>query len=252
MLLLAIETSSRRGSVALFGDDGLLRESVFPEGLIHGREITVRIDDLLRQEGKTARSLTAIAVGLGPGSFTGIRVGVTTAKAMSFALRIPVLVESSLRITAANAVPSGVAGTGSPGEQGPPGRILTVLDARQGAWFWAVHEAAGSASGSDSAVCPLLPDAAGEPSAIADAVRGLGGDGVVIGEGADAFLARSPGFPWPRGPGPWDLPTARRLGEMAAVRAAEAAFDGELTHRLEPAYLRATEAERKLEARRGK
>lgn len=249
MLLLSIETASRRGSVALLESGKCLREVVFPEGLIHGREITARIDSLLRETARSARDLSAIAVSVGPGSFTGIRVGVTAAKTLAYALEIPVVTESSLLVTAANASRSG-----------PGAAVLTVLDARQGAFFWAVFETidstglpAGNASG--AMLRRRAPDAVDEPSIILGSLEREPGrshqGGCVIGEGADIFLERNPACPWPRGDTRWDLPSAQTLGEMVFESALAARFDLEAVHRLEPAYLRATEAERKLAARGG-
>src|SRR6266511_1772193 len=103
MLLLAIETSSSRGSIALLEGRELIEEAPFPEGLVHGREITVHLEEVMTRRGIAPGKLEAIAVGVGPGSYTGIRVGVTAAKTLAFALRIPVIPESSLRVTAANA-----------------------------------------------------------------------------------------------------------------------------------------------------
>src|SRR5882672_7052827 len=102
MILLAIETSSARGSLALFREDEPIGSAPFPEGLVHGREITVHLAEMMDRLRLAPRDLGALAVGVGPGSYTGIRVGVTAAKTLAFALKVPVIAVSSLQAIAAN------------------------------------------------------------------------------------------------------------------------------------------------------
>jgi tRNA threonylcarbamoyladenosine biosynthesis protein TsaB len=246
MILLAVETSSIRGSLALREDSRRAREVLFEEGLVHGREVTARLDELLRLEGLGPRAIGAIAVGIGPGSYTGIRVGVTAAKSLAFALRIPIVAESSLLVLAAGAA-------ASPDREaaGAPAILLPVLDARQGLFFHGLFEA------SSGRVRRLSADAAASPGDILAALRATGArEANVLGEGADAFLATAAaaenGSPSLRRLGrESDLPRAGVLAEIAAERAARARFDAEAVHSLEPAYLRITEAERKLALGRG-
>ena len=82
MLSLALETSSLRGGVAILRGSSCLEESIFKEGLQQGRELIQRVSDLLRRVGQEPGDLGAIAVSKGPGSYTGIRVGVTAAKTL--------------------------------------------------------------------------------------------------------------------------------------------------------------------------
>ena len=123
MILLAVETSSARGSLALREGSRPVREVLFEEGLVHGREVTARLDELLRLEGLGPGAIGAIAVGIGPGSYTGIRVGVTAAKSLAFALRIPIVAESSLLVLAAGAAAP------DRGDAAVRGLVLPVLDA---------------------------------------------------------------------------------------------------------------------------
>ncbi len=250
MILLAIETSSSRGSLALLVDGTLSREVCFPEGLLHGREITARLDDMLRAEGLRARSLDAIAVSVGPGSYTGLRVGVTAAKTLAFALGIPVVPESSLKVMAGNAA----------GE--PPAFLLPILDGRRGHLFWGLFAtSAGGGSGLeasiDDAITRLLPDKGTDAEEILAALEPLPAPGepaprvLTMGDGADLLL-EALSLPFlSRGPASWDAPKACVLGRLVVDRAALASFDREAVHRLEPAYLRITEAERRLAAKGG-
>lgn len=254
-LLVAIETSSTRGGLSLFSGPRCLREAAFPEGLLHGRELTVRLKELLAMEGRMARSLEAISVSVGPGSFTGTRVGVTAAKVLAFALRIPVVAESALRVLAGNALVS---------PDGPlkGAAVATVLDGRQGVFFWAAfHAGPRGMPDLDASLERLTEDAVADPNGIvlaleaALAARGGAGDSstplpiLVIGDGADQVLERAQSPLLLRGPREWDLPRSSVLGLLTASRVANSGFDLEAVHRLEPRYLRSSEAERKLAAR---
>jgi tRNA threonylcarbamoyladenosine biosynthesis protein TsaB len=284
MLLLAIETSSARGSLALLDGESILREAPFPEGLVHGREVTVHLQRVMAEAGFAPRRLDALAVGLGPGSYTGIRVGVTAAKTLAFALRIPVLAESSLRVIAANAstelaAPGAGAAPGDgvgAGEGSPEGtRTVVAVDGKQKHVYLARYrtgakggagarhveqelaelaielpwppgrERPGGAPPHGGPTAPLSPAAAEViDEALAPGV-------VVVGDAADAVLAaaRMPGAL--RGPREWDWPRAAVLGRLAAVSARGMAprFDLEAVHLLVPIYLRSSEAERRGAAR---
>lgn len=85
MKILAIETSGIPGSVALLEEERLLEERTLETGLRTTQTLTPAIDALLRGAGWTPQNLELVAVARGPGSFTGLRIGVTTAKTLGFA-----------------------------------------------------------------------------------------------------------------------------------------------------------------------
>ena len=89
MLILAFETSAKAASVALLEDNKLLGESYQNTGLTHSQTLMVMAEDLLKQCGKTVADLTAVAVAEGPGSFTGVRIGVAAAKGLAWGRNIP-------------------------------------------------------------------------------------------------------------------------------------------------------------------
>ena len=89
MLLLAFETSAKAASVALFQDDKLLGESYQNTGLTHSQTLMVMAEDLLHQCGHTPQEVQAVAVAEGPGSFTGVRIGVAAAKGFAWGSDIP-------------------------------------------------------------------------------------------------------------------------------------------------------------------
>ena len=89
MLILAFETSAKACSVALLQDGRLLGESYQNTGLTHSQTLLVMAEDLLKQCGKTANDVTSVAVAAGPGSFTGVRIGVAAAKGFAWGGELP-------------------------------------------------------------------------------------------------------------------------------------------------------------------
>ncbi len=104
--ILAIDTATATAVVALGDADGSLRDAlVWPAGYRHGEELLARVDDLLGRAGLTVTNIGPIVVGTGPGAFTGLRVGLATAKALAHALGRPIVGVSTGRalLTAAAA-----------------------------------------------------------------------------------------------------------------------------------------------------
>ena len=100
MLLLAFETSAKAGSVALLEDGKLLGESYQNTGLTHSQTIMTMAEDLLRSCGKTPQQVEAVAVAAGPGSFTGVRIGVAAAKGFAWGAELPCYGVSTLEAMA--------------------------------------------------------------------------------------------------------------------------------------------------------
>ena len=118
MLTLAFETSAKAASVALTENGKLLAESYQNTGLTHSQTLMVMAEDLLKQCGKTMSDVTAVAVAEGPGSFTGVRIGVAAAKGLAWGGQIPCYGVSTLE---AMAVSLGVY----------EGHICACMDARR-------------------------------------------------------------------------------------------------------------------------
>ena len=100
MLILAFETSAKAGSVALLDEKKLLGESYQNTGLTHSQTLMVMAEDLLKQCGKAVSAITAVAVAEGPGSFTGVRIGVAAAKGFAWGGRLPCYGVSTLEAMA--------------------------------------------------------------------------------------------------------------------------------------------------------
>ena len=96
MLSLLIETSTERGCIAILRDQELVCFKELPFGLTNSQHLLPEIEKMLKTSGITPRQLQFITAGIGPGSYTGIRVGVMVAKAFAYALKIPLVGVSSL------------------------------------------------------------------------------------------------------------------------------------------------------------
>ena len=81
MKILAFETSAKAASAAVMADEKLLAECYQNTGLTHSQTLMVMAQDLLKQLNLTAKDMDAVAVAAGPGSFTGVRIGVASAPA---------------------------------------------------------------------------------------------------------------------------------------------------------------------------
>lgn len=95
-LILSIETGTDICSVALANDGELMALRESDEGRDHAKKVAVFVDELLKETGVQPNDLDAIAVGKGPGSYTGLRIGVSFAKGMCYALSIPLIAVGSL------------------------------------------------------------------------------------------------------------------------------------------------------------
>jgi len=153
MNLLAIETATEACSVALIhGQDIIARSEIAPRR--HTELVLPMADALLAEAGIGRQALDAIAVGRGPGAFTGVRLGVSLAQGMALALDLPVITISSLAALALEAPEDGDA------------TILAVIDARMGEIYAACYrrdDNGGLITLDDERVCKpeslLLPDA---------------------------------------------------------------------------------------------
>ena len=100
MLILAFETSAKAASTALLEDGKLLGEIYQNTGLTHSQTLMVMAEDLLKQGGKTVADVSAVAVAEGPGSFTGVRIGVAAAKGFAWGGELPCCGVSTLEAMA--------------------------------------------------------------------------------------------------------------------------------------------------------
>lgn len=146
--LLAIETSANLCSVAV-AQHGEIIDIVVSEPRGHTRHLLPAIDRLLIDAGLTLRRLDAIAVTTGPGSFTGLRIGIGVAQGLAYGADLPTLPLSSLATLAQGAVRSGQLARGE--------IAVTALDARMDEVYWGLYQVAGEL------VVALRPDRVSTP-----------------------------------------------------------------------------------------
>jgi tRNA threonylcarbamoyladenosine biosynthesis protein TsaB len=140
-LILAVETSSRTGSVALARGPEMLGETTFSGPLRHSAEILPSIGDLLQQFGFTTDDIAQVYIAIGPGSFTGLRIAVTLAKAMHLANAVEIVTVDSLDVIVANTKDESTSGLIQNGPASPRcARLAAILDAKRGQFFTAVYE----------------------------------------------------------------------------------------------------------------
>jgi tRNA threonylcarbamoyladenosine biosynthesis protein TsaB len=145
-LILAIETSSRMGSVAIGNRDGcLLVEQAFSGAMRHSAEILPCIEGLLGRLDAAPDDLAQVCLSVGPGSFTGLRIAVTLAKALSLANGVQIVAVDALDVIAFN-VPEAKDGAQV---------IAPILDAKRDQFFVAVYR---QQSYPDARLGPACPD----------------------------------------------------------------------------------------------
>lgn len=101
-LILSLETATKNCSVALSNDDTIIAVREFAgEGYAHAEKLHVFIEEVVKEAGISFEGLSAVAVSMGPGSYTGLRIGVSAAKGLCYALNIPLVAVNTLKVIAA-------------------------------------------------------------------------------------------------------------------------------------------------------
>lgn len=103
-LILNIETSTTLCSVSLAKDGKVSASKEVNEGFTHAENLHVFIEEVIAKAGLSVKDLNAVAVGSGPGSYTGLRIGVSAAKGLAYALQIPLIAVNTLQTMAAAAI----------------------------------------------------------------------------------------------------------------------------------------------------
>lgn len=142
---VAIETSGRIGSVAIGQENTVISESSFSGFMKHSAELFDTLNSLLVNVDIDPAQIGQLYVTAGPGSFTGIRIAVTLAKMVSYAIGTPIVAVDTLDALAENATEYLSAA------RSPLTRVATILDAKQGRFFSALYERHGNAW---SKLCP--------------------------------------------------------------------------------------------------
>jgi tRNA threonylcarbamoyladenosine biosynthesis protein TsaB len=170
---VAIETATETVGVAVRAPDGVEAEFVLTGRRRHVETLTPALEHLLAQVGLAPRDLQTIVVDVGPGLFTGLRVGVAAAKGLAQSLGLGVVCATSLDVLGAGAVAAGHSGL-----------VLACVDARRGEVFACVRELGGGGA----MVAEPVPAAVFAPGDLAEVLARLGGAPVcAVGDGAQRY-----------------------------------------------------------------
>lgn len=225
MKILALETSAKAVSAALTEDGKVLASGYQDTGLTHSRTLMPIVEHLFQNTGTTLADCDAVAVAAGPGSFTGIRIGVAAAKGLAFGADKPAVGVSTLAAMARNVSFS-------------DGLIVCAMDARRQQIYNALFEAG------NGELTRLTEDRAIALAELAEELRGDPRPITVVGDGARLaydYLNTN------------DIPCRLAPPHLVMQNAASVALEAEALARegklvsaqeLEPVYLRPAQAER--------
>ncbi len=222
--LLALETATDVCGVALWHDGDILAEAHLRRPRIHAQQVTPLIQAVLARAESSPSTLTAIAVSMGPGSYTGLRIGVSTAKGLARAVGANLVGVPTLEALAASVTPYAA-----------PGDVLcALLDARRDEVYAAAYRL-----GADGALHPHSNTTACSTDQLADELSTVDGRLWLVGNGgpkSEAPLASAGFAPVVL---PFDLhgPSAAWIARRAALRIRAGTVDDCAT--FEPYYLKA-------------
>ncbi len=231
MLVLGVETSTMHGGVALVGEEGLISEYTLNVRATHSERLLPTIDRMLQDAGLGLDALSGLAVSTGPGSFTGLRIGLSTVKGLAYATGLPVVGVPSLEALAWT-IPFA------------RWQVCPVLDARKQEVYAALFRYEGPG------LVRLMEDSALAPEALCARIGRRTiflGDGLAVyGELFRNLLGERLVVPPPESRGARPACVAE-LGRQRLLRGERAPADS-----LVPRYLRPSEAElRRSRAARG-
>ena len=233
MKLLALESSAKAASCAVLSDGEVLATAWQATGLTHSRTLLPMVEDMLRNSELTVQSIDVIAAAAGPGSFTGLRIGIATVKGLAWAAEKPCIPVSTLE---AMAWPLSHL----------KGNIICAMDARRQQIYNAVFSA------ENGSLTRLREDRAISLEDAAADLRSLDGPIYIVGDGAQLcfHFLQEKGIPCQLAPGHLRLQSAVGVGLAAWRRWPGGAVTAQ---ELTPVYLRLSQAEReRLEREKNK
>ena len=232
MKIIALETSAVTASVAVTDDERLLAQSFQNSGLTHSATLMPMVSGLLKNTGLTLDEMDVVAVAAGPGSFTGVRIGVAAAKGLAGPGDKPCAPCSTLESMAWQCAHMG-------------GEICAAMDARRNQVYCARFRAEGGT------LTRLTPDRAMGLDGLADEVRASGLPQILVGDGAHLVRAALEEQGLPCSPMPPHLIYQTAWG--VARCALRIAREGQLVSAaaMAPSYHRLSQAERERLEREG-
>ena len=234
MNILAVDTAGKTAGVALLQDDRLLYEVYLDAGMTHSETLMPMIDTCLKMCGMTCADIDLYGVNAGPGSFTGLRIGMAMVKGMGFALGKPCIPLSTLEGLAWNL-------------RGWPGLICPVMDARVGQVYTALFR------WENGKMHRLMDDCAIAADELREHLAEYGAEPkILVGDGAMLCYNKFEGQLENLSMAPDHL-LHQRAGAMAEL-AASLLAEGKTVSagELAPVYLRLPQAERELKLRQQK
>ena len=229
MLILGIETSTAQVGVAIGGHEGVLAQAHSSRSKRHAESLTPAIDFVRRQARVDLREISCVAVDLGPGLFTGLRVGVASAKALAHSLRVPMIGVPSLDLLA---FPVRFSSR----------RIVAAIDARRGELFYAFYRQV------PGGVQRLSEHHIGTPDDLASELLASGEDCLLVGDGALRYAETFEGLSKVEvADTGFAHPSAASLVQLAHAQALREQWVKPWD--LQPLYLRAPDAEINWSAR---
>ncbi len=233
MTILGMDTATLVSSVAIVTENRVLAELTAETRYTHSETLVPHIEEVMRLADVKREELSAVAVSLGPGSFTGLRIGLAAAKAMAYALKIPLVgVPTSEVLAAAFA---------SPGA-----RIAPLIDAQKGNAYFSLYQ-----QRENGLVCEREV-AVAAPEEIAGVIDGIQEPVMLAGDFARKFMAKVDELPKNAMLAPMThlMPRASLAAARGLIRLERGEGKGPME--LEPIYIRRSEAEVLWEARHKK
>ncbi|MGI6161179.1 MAG: tRNA (adenosine(37)-N6)-threonylcarbamoyltransferase complex dimerization subunit type 1 TsaB [Christensenellales bacterium] len=224
MVILALDTTGKSAGVAVMKDSRLISEIYIDAGLTHSATIMPAVEQALDMAGQSISGVDVFAAAIGPGSFTGIRIGVAAAKAMAQARNKPLAAVNALDALARNAALF-------------EGSICPVMDARRSQVYGAVYKSKGGHRPERLSDYMAVP--------IDEFLSFVSGRAVFLGDGAlpfkdeiEAALGQNAVFA--------DAAHMLQRASSVALEAADMALEGKLIScfEMEPFYIRPSQAER--------
>ena len=224
-MILGIETSVEHVGVALGDYRGVRAHSMLASDRRHAESLTPMIQFVMQQAEVEMSDLSAVAVDVGPGLFTGMRVGIAAAQSIAWALELPMIPVCSLDVGAMNAHWS-------------ESVVAASLDARRGEVYWALYRMRAIGAEPQRITEPVVSS----PEDLAVHLADRGEEIVCVGSGFDRHQEVFQALQWAQFLGAsGSYPLATHLVTLAGQRLA--ADDTVLPGAVEPMYLRAPDAE---------
>lgn len=225
MQVLAIESATNVASVAIVTEETIVAEVILNTGKTHSQRLMPLLANLMEEAELEVEDLNGIAVSGGPGSFTGLRIGMSTAKGLAYAAKKPLILVSTLEVLALNLIES-------------PGLICPILNARKSEVYTALYKK------TNNELEELLPKKALAPAELVETLKTFSEKIVFSGDAVPVFgdfLLKNLGQKSSLAPPFLSVPRAANLGWLALKKYKKGEIEDLAAAK--PFYIRSSEAE---------